>query len=371
MKNRIYLSPPHVGENEKKLLKNAFDSNWIAPTGPDIDNFENEMSNYLGGQSCAALSSGTAGLHLSMVLSNIKQGDIVLCPSLTFAASANVIIYEKAIPVFIDVDESWTISTSLLEKAIKKFSPKALISVNLYGQSANYSEIVELCNSNKVFLIEDAAESLGAEYKKQKSGTLGDVGVLSFNGNKIITTSSGGMIVSNSDKLIKKAKFLSTQAREKFLHYEHCEIGYNYRMSNLLAAVGRGQLLDLDKKVKKRRKIFNKYYESLCIIEGISFMPESFDTLSNRWLTVINIDPKKCKIDRDDLIKILAKENIESRPVWKPMHMQPVFKNEIYLHNDIDLSKTFFETGLCLPSGSSLTKSQQDKIIQICLDNLY
>ena len=207
MKNRIYLSPPHVGEKEKELLNNAFDSNWIAPLGPHVDNFEIEMSNYLGGQHCAALSSGTAGLHLSMILSNVKQGDIVLCPSLTFAASANVILYEKAIPVFIDVDETWTISTSLLEKAIKKFSPKALISVNLYGQSANYSEIVELCNSNNVFLIEDAAESLGSEYDNKKSGTFGEISVLSFNGNKIITTSSGGMIVSENDELIKKAKF--------------------------------------------------------------------------------------------------------------------------------------------------------------------
>tara|TARA_Y100000591_G_scaffold332968_1_gene372775 strand:+ start:6306 stop:7421 length:1116 start_codon:yes stop_codon:yes gene_type:complete len=370
MKNRIYLSPPHVGENEKKLLNKAFDSNWIAPVGPDIDYFENEMSSYLGVQNCAAISSGTAGLHLSLVLSNVKQGDIVLCPSLTFAASANVIMYEKAIPVFIDVDESWTISTSLLEKAIKKFSPKALISVNLYGQSANYSEIVELCNSNNIFLIEDAAESLGSEYNNQKSGTFGEVGVLSFNGNKIITTSSGGMLVSDNDKLIKKAKFLSTQAREKFLHYEHCEIGYNYRMSNLLAAVGRGQLLELDKKVKARRKIFNKYYENLHNIEGISFMPESFDAPSNRWLTVLTLDSKKCKINRDQLIKILEEKNIESRPVWKPMHMQPIYKNETYLYNDIDLSKFFFETGLCLPSGSSLTKNQQDKIIQICLDNL-
>ena len=366
--NRIYLSPPHMGEKERKYFTDAFDSNWIAPLGPHVDGFEQEITDYIGVDHAAALTSGTAALHLALRIMGVTKGDIVLCPSLTFAASASVILYENATPVFVDVDPAyWTIDLSSLENAIKKYNPKALIAVDLYGQSCDYDAITDLCEKYNVFLIEDAAEALGAEYKNQKCGSFGQIGILSFNGNKIITTSGGGMLVSNNEDYVNKARFLATQAREPELHYEHRELGYNYRMSNLLAAVGRGQLQSLDKFVNKRRDIYNKYYNSLSTLDGIKFMQEAEYGKSNRWLTALTVNEKVAGISRSGIINALEKENIESRPVWKPMHLQPLYKGADYVSLDGDISKNLFENGLCLPSGSSLSEVDQGRIIDIIL----
>lgn len=367
MPNRIYLSPPQMGESERRLLLKAFDSNWIAPLGPHVDAFEKEMAEYLGMDHVAALSSGTAAIHLALKILSIKENDTVLCPSLTFSASANPILYEKAKPVFIDSHpNTWDLDIELLEKAVIKYSPKALIAVDLYGQSCDYDPIVELCNQYDVALIEDAAEALGSEYKVGKCGTFGRVGILSFNGNKIITTSGGGMLVSNNEDYIKKARFLASQAREPEIHYEHKELGYNYRMSNLLAAVGRGQLQVIEERVKARREIFERYFEALSGIEGIKFMPEAPYGKTNRWLTTLTVDPQKTGVTRTQIINALEKENIEARPVWKPMHMQPLYKDCDYITiGEEDVSGRLFENGLCLPSGSNLSLDDQNRIIDI------
>jgi len=369
--NRIYLSPPHMGESEKRLLLNAFNSNWIAPLGPHVDAFENEMAGYIGiGGYAAALSSGTAALHLALKLVGVKEGDKVLCPSLTFSASANAILYEKAIPVFVDVDlKNWTLDTPCLEKAMKMHQTKALIAVDLYGQSCDYDSIIDLCSRYNVSLIEDAAEAIGSEYKGRKCGSFGSMGILSFNGNKIITTGGGGMLCSNNEDFVNKARFLSTQAREKAVHYEHKELGYNYRMSNLLAAVGRGQLNVLDKRVTERRRIFQRYFEAFSKIDGITFMPETPYGKCNRWLTTLTIDPKKLGVERTQIINVLEKENIEARPVWKPMHMQPLYKDSEYITaGNNDVSKSLFGHGLCLPSGSNLSESDQNRVIDIIIN---
>jgi len=367
--NRIYLSPPHMGEKERKYLSDAFDSNWIAPLGPHVDGFENEMAEYLGVKHAAALSSGSGALHLALKIAGIKEGDRVLCPSLTFSASANVILYEKAQPIFIDSDLiTWAIDLAACEKAMQKYKPKALISVDLYGQSCNYNAITDLCGKYNVLLIEDAAEALGADFKSKKCGSFGEMGILSFNGNKIITTSGGGMLVSNNEEYVKKARFLATQARESELHYEHKELGYNYRMSNLLAAVGRGQLEVIDDRVSTRRSIFNRYEKALSHIDGFTFMQEAGYGKSNRWLTTLTVDEKSTGISRTHIIDTLEKENIESRPVWKPMHMQPLYKKYEYIRSDDrDVSAELFEKGLCLPSGSSLKEKDQNRIIDIIL----
>ena len=367
MNNRIYLSPPHLSAQEKELFTEAFDSGWIAPLGPHVDAFEQEISDYLNMQNSCALSSGTAALHLALRILGIKEGDKVLCPSLTFAASANVILYENAIPIFVDVDPKyWTIDLISLEDAIKKYKPKAFIAVDLYGQSCDYDIITDLCEKNNVILIEDAAEALGSEYKNQKCGSFGRIGILSFNGNKIITTSGGGMLISQNEEYIKKAHFLATQAREPELYYEHKELGYNYRMSNLLAAVGRGQLQNLNDFVTKRRNIYKRYYDALSSIAGIQFMQETEYGKSNRWLTTLSINNQKTGIYRNQLIKALEDENIESRPVWKPMHLQPLYKDYDYISKDgQDISAELFHNGLCLPSGSSLSKENQDRILDI------
>jgi len=371
MNERIYLSPPHIGGKERDLILDALDSNWIAPLGPQVDLFEKEMSQYLGiGHGCA-LASGTAALHLSLVISGIKRNDIVLCPSLTFAASANSILYQNAIPVFIDVDiDTWTVDLNLLEKAIKKFSPRAFIAVDIYGQPSKYDAIIDLCEMNNVIVIEDAAESLGSKYKGIKCGAFGQMGVLSFNGNKIITTSGGGMLVSDDKKKIDKARFLSTQAREQSIHYEHKALGYNYRMSNILAALGRAQLEKIERRVKSRREIFIRYYDSLSDIDGIEFMRETEFGKSNRWLTTLTIDPSKIKASNVDIVEVLEKENIEARPVWKPMHLQKLYDSCEYISTNDDISKRLFETGICLPSGSSLSHGQQEKIIEIIISIL-
>ncbi|MBI65518.1 MAG: pyridoxal phosphate-dependent aminotransferase [Candidatus Marinimicrobia bacterium] len=371
MNKRIYLSPPFMGDNEKKYLNNAFDSNWIAPLGPHVDAFEEEISRYLDIAYGSALSSGTAALHLALKLLGIKEGDAVLCPSLTFAASSNVILYEKAIPVFLDVDiNTWTIDLEVLELAIKKYRPKALIAVDLYGQSCQYVDIIDICNRNNVFLIEDAAEALGSEYNNRKCGTFGSLGILSFNGNKIITTSGGGMLISDNEDFINKAKFLSTQAREPVLHYEHNELGYNYRMSNLLAAIGRGQLEVLDERVKQKRNIFNHYRNQLSHIAGIDFMEEAKNVKSNRWLTTLIINDDILNTNCMKIINELDKHNIESRPVWKPMHLQKIYKDCEYVSINSDVSKKLFKKGLCLPSGGCLSIEEQDKIIEIILSTI-
>ena len=367
MNNRIYLSPPHMGENEKTFLLDAFNSNWIAPLGPHVDAFEKEMADYLGAQNACALSSGTAALHLALRILGVINDDIILCPSLTFVASANVILHENATPVFVDVDpNNWTIDLSCLEHAIKKYNPKALISVDLFGQSCDYDAITNLCEKNNVLLIEDAAEALGSEYNHQKCGGFGQMGILSFNGNKIITTSGGGMLVSNNENYVKKAQFLSTQAREPHIHYEHRELGYNYRMSNLLAAVGRGQLEVIDDRVSTRRSIFNRYEKALSHIDGFTFMQEADYGKSNRWLSTLTVDEKVAGISRTQIIDALEKENIESRPVWKPMHMQPLYKDCDYITvGEEDVSGRLFENGLCLPSGSNLSEYDQNRVIDI------
>ena len=368
IKNRIYLSPPHMNGNERELILDAFDSNWIAPLGPHVDAFEKEVTDYIGSDiQTLALSSGTAALHLALSVLNIGAGDVVLCPSLTFAASANVIMYVNATPIFVDVSmDTWTIDLDALENAIKKHKPKALISVDIYGQSADYDQIIELCNKKNVIVIEDSAEALGAKYKGKKCGMFGEMGIFSFNGNKIITTSGGGMLLSDNHELINKARFLSMQARENVIHYEHSELGYNYRMSNILAALGRGQLKHLNNFVDKRREIFDKYNDLLGDIEQIKFMPEAKYGRSSRWLTTLTVNGGLKKDVTLDIINALEENNIESRPVWKPMHLQPYYSKYPYVKKDnFDVSKYLFTNGICLPSGTQLKEKEQYKISQI------
>jgi len=372
MNSRIYLSPPYMSSSEKELLMQAFDSNWIAPLGPQVDRFEAEMAEYIGINSAAALSSGTAALHLALKVLGLKADDKVLCSSLTFAASANAIMYENCMPVFMDSDPgTWNLDIELLEDVIQRYEPKALIAVDLYGQSCDYYAISDICKKHDVAIIEDSAEALGAEYKGQKCGAFGDISVFSFNGNKIITTSGGGMLLSNNEEYVQKARFLATQAREPKIHYEHKELGYNYRMSNLLAAVGRGQLQVIDDRVESRRKIFQRYQEALGAIEGLEFMPEAPDCHSNRWLTTLTVNSKITSVTRTDIINALARENIESRPVWKPMHLQPLYKDYVYISKDgMDIAAKLFENGLCLPSGSNLSEIDQGRVIDIMLSVL-
>ncbi|GAB6483183.1 aminotransferase class I/II-fold pyridoxal phosphate-dependent enzyme [Bacillus cereus] len=371
-KEKIYLSSPHMSGNEQKYIKDAFDSNWIAPLGPNVDEFERELASFVGAKGGAAVSSGTAAIHLALRLLNVQKGDTVFCSSFTFVASANPIVYLGAEPVFIDSEpETWNMSPQALALALHDADragklPKAVILVHLYGQSAKLDEILSLCNQYDVPVIEDAAESLGSTYKGKASGTFGRFGIYSFNGNKIITTSGGGMLVSNDTEAIEKAKFLATQARDPAPHYQHSQIGYNYRMSNILAGVGRGQLEVLEDRVRARRSIFNRYYEGLSHIPGFCFMPELENTRSNRWLTTMLIDEKESGITIKKLLTDLAEENIEARPTWKPLHIQPLFKkNKFYFHQkDKDVSKKLFENGICLPSGSNMTDEDQRRVIQ-------
>ena len=348
-------------------MVDAFDSNWIAPLGPHVDAFEEEFGSYVGVNNALALSSGTAGLHLALILCGVGAGDTVLCPTLTFAATANAIHYCGASPVFIDSEsKSWNMCPNLLEEELRESAnkgrvPKAVIVVHVFGQSADMKAIMRICDEFGVPVIEDAAESLGATYEDVHTGTIGDFGVYSFNGNKIMTTSGGGMLVSRDKGAINKARYLSTQAREPVVHYEHREIGYNYRLSNVLAAIGRGQLAAMPDKIASRRKIFNRYVDGLSNLAGISFMPEAEYGVSNRWLSIINIDSGKFGLTPDVLRKELENHNIESRPVWKPMHLQPVFSASKFVGGDI--AENIFSTGLCLPSGSGLKKDDQERVI--------
>jgi len=369
MPERIYLSPPHMGGDELKLLIDAFESNWIAPLGPHVNAFEQEMSAYLNVPHAAALSSGTAAIHLALILSGVKEGDDVLCQSFTFCGSANPIVYQKANPIFIDSEpDSWNMDPALLEQAIKDGlkkgkKPGAVIAVHLYGQPAKLDEITSLCRQYEIPFIEDAAEALGSAYRGRKTGTFGDFGILSFNGNKIITTSGGGMLVGHDEKAIARARFLATQARDDAPHYEHSQIGFNYRLSNLLAAVGRGQLRVLDKRVQRKREIFAYYRQRLGKIAGIAFQPELAGSFTNRWLTAITINPKVTGVTREDIRLALEAENIESRPLWKPMHLQPVYgEAQAYVNG---VAEALFKDGLCLPSGTAMTDNDLDRICTI------
>ncbi|MDH4423923.1 aminotransferase class I/II-fold pyridoxal phosphate-dependent enzyme [Bacillus cereus] len=375
-KKRIYLSSPHMSGNEQKYIQDAFDTNWIAPLGPNVDAFEKELASFVGSKGAAAVSSGTAAIHLALRLLDVQKGDKVFCSSFTFVASANPIVYLGAEPIFIDSEpETWNMSPQALERALCDAEkegelPKAVIVVHLYGQSAKIDEILSLCNQYNVPVIEDAAESLGSTYKGKTSGTFGKFGVYSFNGNKIITTSGGGMLVSDDVEAIRKAKFLATQARDLAPHYQHSEMGYNYRMSNILAGVGRAQLEVLEDRVSARRFIFEHYYRELSSISGFQFMPELERTCSNRWLTTLTIDEKEAGVSIKSLLEALAEENIEARPVWKPLHMQPFFQGmKFYPHSEKNhVSEQLFKMGICLPSGSNMTKENQRRVIQ-CIKN--
>jgi dTDP-4-amino-4,6-dideoxygalactose transaminase len=364
----ILLSTPHLGEQELKFVQEAFDTNWIAPVGPNVDAFEQEFCKLVGSKYAAAVSSGTAALHLALRLIGVNKEDEVLCSTLTFIASANPIIYQGAKPVFIDSEQSsWNMNPDLLREALEKKArqgrlPKAVILVHLYGQSADIDPILEACNEYEVPLIEDAAEALGASYKGKTPGTLGKIGIYSFNGNKIITTSGGGMLVSEDSQIIEKAKFLATQARDAAPHYQHSATGYNYRLSNVLAGIGRGQLIVLEDRVKARRKNFKTYKEALGDLPGIEFMPEASFGKSTHWLTCLTINPEKFGKTREEVRLFLLEKKIESRPVWKPLHLQPIFAACESINGNI--AKELFNTGLCLPSGSNLTKEDLDRVIQ-------
>ncbi len=364
--NRVYLSPPHVFGDERALVADAFESNWIAPLGPHVDAFEREMAAAVAVPHAVALSSGTAALHLAMRMLGVGPGDDVICSSLTFSASANPITYERAVPVFVDSDQTWTMDPNLLEEALKSGEArgrpaKAVIAVDLYGQCADYDAITGLCERFGVPLVEDAAEALGATYRGKPAGGFGRRGVFSFNGNKMITTSGGGMLVSNEPAFIERARHLATQARDPAPHYQHSDIGFNYRLSNVLAAIGRGQLRTLDRRVTARRRTFDRYVAQLQGLRGVTFMPEASYGTSNRWLTCIVIAPATFGGTREDIRLALEAENIESRPIWKPMHLQPVFAGCRMFGGNV--SERLFADGLCLPSGSSLTDVDQDRVI--------
>ncbi len=370
--DRVLLSPPHMSGNEIQYIEEAFASNWIAPLGPHVDAFEQEIASQVGVKAAAALSSGTAAIHLSLSLAGVKTGDQVFCSTLTFVATANPILYQGAEPVFIDSEpETWNMSPRALKKALQAAAlenklPKAVIVVNLYGQSAKMDELLMICNQYDVPIIEDAAESLGSMYKGKASGSFGKFGIYSFNGNKIITTSGGGMLVGNDEAAIQQARFLATQAKDAAAYYQHSVIGFNYRMSNLLAGVGRSQLQVLEDRVTAKRHVFNRYYQALEMSPGISFMPELLHSKSNRWLTALTINPQKTGVTIQQLLAGLAKENIEARMVWKPLHMQPLFQGyQYYPHRENEhVAEQLFANGICLPSGSNLSESQQNRVIR-------
>lgn len=371
---RIYLASPHMSEEgyEQAYVKEAFDTNWVAPLGPNVNQFEQELSEYVGVKSASALSSGTAAIHLGLKALGVKEGDIVFCSTLTFSASCNPIIYLGATPVFIDSDsKTWNMCPKALKKAFEwaqemKQLPKAVVVVNLYGQSADMDPILKLCQTYNVPVLEDAAESLGATYKGRMSGTIGDIGIYSFNGNKIITTSGGGMMVSNNEAYTKKATFWATQSREAKRHYEHKEIGYNYRMSNVVAGIGRGQLKVLNQRIAKKKDIYETYNEAFKAIEDIEMMTICDFGESNYWLSVMTLK-ETSQVKPLDIMLALEKENIESRPVWKPMHMQQVFNQYPFFTatEDQPVSEDYFNRGVCLPSDTKMTSEAQQRVIEI------
>jgi dTDP-4-amino-4,6-dideoxygalactose transaminase len=371
MTKPILLSTPHMGDREHQFVTEAFETNWIAPIGPHVNAFEQEFCQTIGAGNAAAVSSGTAALHLALKLVGVDVGDEVFCSTLTFSASANPIAYLGAKPVFIDSDRiSWNMDPELLKTALEQRAkigklPKAVILVHLYGQSADIDPIIKTCQQYEVPVIEDAAEALGATYKGRSPGTFGKVGIFSFNGNKIITTSGGGMLVSEDADITAKAKFLATQARDPAPHYQHSEIGYNYRLSNVLAGIGRGQLMVLKDRVAARRRNCEVYQQALGNLPGIEFMPEPAWGTSTRWLTCLTIDPTAFGVDREQVRLALAEEQIESRPVWKPLHMQPIFKDCECIGGEV--AEDLFANGLCLPSGSNLSDEDLDCVIQSIL----
>ena len=371
---KIWLSPPHMGGAEQQFVKEAFDTNWIAPLGPHVNGFEADLQDYTGVAHIAALSSGTAALHLALILLGVKKGDEVICQSLTFSSSANAIVYQGAIPVFVDSEpETWNMSPTLLEQAITERikngkKPKAVIPVHLYGMPAKMNEINAIAKEYGIPVVEDAAEALGSHINGKMCGSFGQFGVLSFNGNKIITTSGGGALLSDDGELIQKARFLATQARDNAPHYQHSQLGYNYRMRNVLAAIGRGQMRVLTDRVEARRNNFEQYKEYFSNLNSMGYhiglQPEPEGFFSNRWLTTIIIDPEKNNgITRENLRIALEAQNIESRPLWKPMHRQPVFAGSPFYGNGI--SDQLFNNGLCLPSGSNLSDDEQERIFSV------
>lgn len=366
---RIYLSPPHMSGAEEPLVHDAFVSNWIAPLGPHVNAFEQELMQFTGSAGCAVLSSGTAAMHLALILADVKAGDLVICPTFTFSASANPIIYQGATPVFVDSErDTWNMDPDLCTEAIEwciraHKKPKAIIVVHLYGMPAKMDALMSIAKKYAIPVIEDAAESLGATYNGKQTGTFGNFGILSFNGNKIITTSGGGALISDDTDAIRQATFLATQARDQAPHYQHSTIGYNYRLSNICAAIGRGQMTVLPERVQQRRAIFERYNASLSNIPGITFLDEPAGHHSNRWLTTLLVDPNLTGTDREAIRTKLAAHGIESRPLWKPMHLQPVFMQHRAFTNGN--AEQIFEQGLCLPSGSALTPDQQDEIISL------
>jgi len=369
MNNKIWLSSPHMGGTEQDYVQEAFDTNWIAPLGPNVNGFEADLQDYLGqSKEVAAISSGTAGIHLALILLGIQRDDLVLCQSFTFSASANPIMYQGAKPIFIDSErETWNMCPEHLEEAINDSisnhkKPKAIIAVHLYGMPYKAEAIAAVAQKYNIPVIEDSAEALGSTYKNQKCGTFGDISILSFNGNKIITTSGGGALVCSSATIKQKAVFLATQARDQAPHYEHSHIGYNYRMSNICAGIGRGQMEVLDKHVALRREMHFFYKEIFKGIAGVSIFEEpASEYYSNHWLSAIVIDPSQTGgVSSKDLMSAFAKANIESRPLWKPMHLQPIFKNEKYFGSGV--AEDLFKHGLCLPSGSNLNRDDRDRI---------
>lgn len=369
---RIYLSSPHMCGLEEKFVKEAFDTNWVAPLGPNVDFFEKEVAEYVGVKSAAALISGTAAIHLALKSVGLKEGDRVFCSSLTFSASCNPIMYEKGEPVFIDSEpESWNMSPVALQKAFEEAEktgklPKAVIVVHLYGQSSDMDKIKEICDKYNTLIIEDAAESLGATYKGKQTGTIGEYGIYSFNGNKIITTSGGGMLVSNNEEQIKNCRYWATQARNNYPYYHHTELGYNYRMSNVLAGIGRGQIRVIDERIKKKKEIYETYKEAFKEIKVIEMMPICEYGEPNYWLSCMTL-AEESKVKPTDIIEALGKENIEARHIWKPMHTQPYYeKYDFYMHGEGNpVSEIIFENGLCLPSDTKMSKEEQERVIKI------
>jgi len=373
MKEKIWLSSPHMGGNEQKYIKEAFDTNWIAPLGPNVNGFESDLEKYLGeGKFAAALSSGTAAIHLGLLLLGVKKGDEVICQSLTFSASANPILYIGAVPIFVDSElDTWNICPVALENAINHRisigkKPKAIIAVHLYGVPYKVEEIRKIANKYEIPILEDSAEALGSTYKDKKCGTFGDIGILSFNGNKIITTSGGGAIITNSKELKNKAIFYATQSRDTAIHYQHSEIGYNYRMSNVSAGIGRGQMEVIDSHIKKRKKINSFYIDLFKNVDGVDvFSLSNKNYFSNSWLTTIIFNYKKTKgKKKEDLIIAFERANIECRPLWKPLHIQPIFSSYSYYGSNNN-SESLFNKGLCLPSGSNMCESDKIRISKV------
>lgn len=361
---KIWLSSPHMSEEgyELEYIQEAFDTNWIAPLGTNVNEFEKELAHKVGSKHAAALTSGTAAIHLALKAADVGEGDIVFCQSLTFSATANPIIYQNAKPVFIDSDyETWNMCPKALEEAFEKYSDvKAVIVVHLYGLAADMDEITRICNKYKVPIIEDAAESLGTYYKGKPTGSFGEYGIFSFNGNKIITTSGGGMLVSDKEEKIQKARFWATQSRDKARHYQHSELGFNYRMSNVVAGIGRGQLKVLEDRVAKKKHIFEYYKRELGNLEGVQFMPVNDWNEPNYWLSCLTV---RGQVKPLDIMNALDKENIESRPIWKPMHLQPFFSEYDYIGGNV--SQDLFENGVCLPSDTKMTDGDLERVCRI------